>query len=147
MMRLGKLFAGRKTEILYLFFGACTTAVNTVVYVLCDRIGLSNVAGTVAAWIVSVLFAFVTNKLFVFESRDISFSRTIKEMGSFFGGRLLTGVLDVGIMFAAVDVPGIESAGWKTMWKIISNIIVIIANYGISKVIFAKKTIDKSDNL
>ena len=134
-MGLMELLRRRKTEILYLFFGACTTAVNVVVYVLCDRAGVPNVPSNVAAWVVSVLFAFVTNKLFVFESRDLSACRVVKEMGSFFGGRLLTGAMDIGIMFAAVDCLKLNS----TLWKIISNIIVIIANYGISKLIFKNK--------
>lgn len=137
-MKLKQLLYRRKTEILYLFFGVCTTAVNTVVYVLCDRIGMPNVAAVVAAWVVSVLFAFVTNKSFVFGSRDYS-RGLIREMGSFFGARILTGALDVGIMFVAVDCLDLNS----TLWKVISNVIVVIANYGFSKLIFTRKNGDE----
>lgn len=124
-----------KTVVMYLIFGVFTTIVNAGVYFLCGNVGISNVPSTIIAWVVSVLFAFVTNKLFVFESRGGSVSVILTEMGGFFGGRLVTGVLDVVIMYLAVDVMKFNSL----LWKIISNFIVIILNYVFSKFIFRRK--------
>ena len=131
MKRIPKL---DKTVVMYLIFGVLTTAVNAAAYYVCERLGVPNVAATAIAWAVSVLFAFVTNKLFVFESREFSLKGILAEMGGFFGGRVLTGALDVGIMFLAVDVLKMNSM----LWKIISNVIVVILNYVFCKVIFRK---------
>ncbi len=124
-----------KTVIMYLIFGVLTTAVNAGAYFICGRLGVPNVPSTAIAWAVSVLFAFVTNKLFVFESRDFSLGGLAREMGGFFASRALTGALDVGIMFLAVDVMGFNSM----LWKIISNVIVVILNYIFCKIIFKNK--------
>ena len=97
---------------------------------------IKNVPANIIAWVLAVLFAFITNKLFVFKSKSMDFKTLFTEGVSFFACRFLTGVLDVLIMYFAVDVFFQNS----TMWKIISNIIVIILNYIVSKVfVFNKK--------
>lgn len=133
-----KLYRKHRQVILYLFFGVCTTLINTLCYhVLYQRSGLGNILSTVLAWAVAVLFAFVTNKLFVFQSRAGSLSDGLRELGSFFGFRLLTGVLDVIIMAVAVDLLHYNGV----LWKLISNVIVTILNYVASKfIIFRKET-------
>lgn len=121
-----------KGIISYLFFGVCTTLVNVAVYYVCYNVcGMFNVGATVIAWLLAVLFAFVTNKMFVFDSPSWSAEALKHEIPSFFGCRFLTGVLDVGIMYAAVDL-----MGWNGMiWKFISNVLVIVLNYAASKLI------------
>ena len=114
----------------YLFFGVCTTAVNILVYDICYLAsGIGNVPSTVVAWLVSVLFAFVTNKLWVFQSKTRQAKALLHEVLSFFGCRLATGVLDVVIMYLAVDCMG----GNGLVWKLISNVLVIVLNYAASK--------------
>lgn len=123
--------------LLYGIFGVLTTLINIVVYSLCyERLGISNVASNVTAWILSVLFAFVTNKIWVFDSKSTELSVLLKEAASFFGCRLATGLLDLAIMYVTVDV-----MAWNSMlMKCISNVIVIVVNYIASKlVIFAHK--------
>lgn len=123
--------------LLYGIFGVLTTLINIVVYSLCyERLGISNVASNVAAWILSVLFAFVTNKIWVFDSKSTELSVLLREAASFFGCRLATGLLDLAIMYVTVDV-----MAWNSMlMKCISNVIVIVVNYIASKlVIFAHK--------
>ncbi len=94
-----------REAILYLFFGGVTTVVNIACYSLLFYIaGLSNTASNVIAWVISVLVAYVTNKLFVFENKGIAFPAILAEIASFFGCRVLTGVMDIGIMFLFVDV-------------------------------------------
>ena len=124
-----KLIA-HKQIILYLFFGVCTTAINTASYwLLYDVLPFGNIFSTILAWLAAVIFAFITNKLFVFESKRTNIQDCINEVVSFFGFRLLTGTLDVVIMAFAVDI--LQWDGLR--WKLISNIIVTIINYIASK--------------
>ena len=137
MNRLLELYRKNRMMISYLFFGVLTTLVNMVVYgLLYDMAGLSNLISTVIAWAAAVLFAYVTNKLLVFQSRGQGASRAWKEFVMFVSCRLLTGVLDVAIMVAAVD--------WLAMngmvWKFISNVIVTVLNYFASKLLIFKKS-------
>ena len=83
----------------------------------------------------SVLFAFVTNKLWVFESKSFKFKLFLTELCNFILCRLATGVLDLGIMFVGVDL----LKGPAIVLKIVSNVIVIILNYIMSKVLVFKK--------
>ncbi len=126
MNSITQLLKRYKDIIMYGIFGLMTTAVNVGVYYLSFNIlSFSNIVSTVSAWFMSVLFAFVTNKIWVFESRSFKAGVLIREMLSFFSCRLLTGTLDLLIMYAAVDY-----MGWNALlWKVISNIIVIVLNY------------------
>lgn len=120
----------------YLFFGVLTTLVNTVAYGLSYyTLGVSNAASTVLAWAAAVLFAYVTNKLLVFQSRQKGVAGWLRELVLFVGCRLLTGVLDVGIMVVAVD--WLRRNGM--FWKLISNVIVVVANFFASKLLIFKK--------
>ena len=130
-------FANRQI-ILYLFFGVCTTAINTICYwMLYDVLTLSNIVSTVLAWLTAVIFAFITNKRFVFGSKRTNTQERINEIVSFFGCRLLTGILDVAIMAVAVDM-----LQWNGLfWKLFSNIIVTIINYVVSKFLIFKDSL------
>ena len=125
-----------KEILLYLIFGGLTTLVNIVVYAVCaDWFHWGTVASTIIAWVLSVAFAFVTNKLFVFESKHRSLKSLVFEVCSFFGCRLLSGLLDLFIMWLTVDI-----WHWNgLLMKIISNIFVIIINYLFSKAIIFRK--------
>ena len=96
---------------------------------------IPNVPSTCIAWILSVLFAYLTNKVYVFQSKSFKKEVLLREGLQFFGCRLLTGILDVAIMFVAVDL-----LHWNGLvWKVISNILVIILNYVASKLLIFKK--------
>ncbi len=131
-----------KSFILYAVFGVCTTLINWGTYYLCySLIRIPNVPSTIIAWIVAVAFAFITNKIWVFESKAFDVKTLLYEIWTFIAARLATGVLDVAIMYFAVDVFAMNS----TIWKLISNVIVIILNYILSKlIIFRKGRSDKS---
>ena len=133
--KLMGLYLRYKQVILYLFFGGCTTLINLAAYALLYKgLHVANVPATVAAWLLSVLFAFVTNRRFVFESKESTAAGRWREFVSFFGCRVLTGILDVAIMAAAVDM-----MGWNgLLWKLISNVIVIVLNYVASKFLIFK---------
>ena len=117
---------------LYLLFGALTTAVNIISFYFLDLIDLPTAVSTTLAWLISVIFAFVTNKLFVFESRK---NPLLKELFSFFGCRIFTGVLDILIMLVFVDMFEFNSL----LIKVLSNILVIILNFLFSKFFIFKK--------
>ncbi len=121
---------------MYLIFGALTTVVNIIsYYVAYNVLKIPNVTSTVLAWVISVLFAFLTNKIFVFESKSSGFKEIFREISAFFACRLLTGVLDVAIMWASVDI-----MDWNSLlWKVISNILVIVLNYFASKFLIFKQ--------
>lgn len=136
-MKIRELIGKYRSIILYIVFGALTTLINTTAYWICfDVLGIPNVPSTIIAWVLAVSFAFVTNKLWVFDSKSWDAGTLKHEVPTFFGARMLTGLLDVGIMYVTVDV-----MGWNGMvWKLVSNVIVIILNYITSKlVIFNKK--------
>lgn len=126
-----------KGVILYLVFGALTTLVNIASYWLFAHIfSLNTLTSTVLAWVASVIFAFFTNKLIVFEARGNGARHFLYELAMFLLARLATGVLDIAIMLVFVDVLHLNDI----VIKIISNVVVIILNYIVSKfIIFAKK--------
>ena len=122
--------------ILYAVFGALTTAINIAAYALCYRVlKLPNVPSNVVAWVLAVLFAFVTNKLYVFESKSLERGTVLRELLSFVGARLATGLLDLAVMFVGVDL----LHGPDLVFKVASNIVVILLNYVFSKLIVFRK--------
>lgn len=121
-----------KEIILYLIFGVLTTAVNIVVYFICSRfLHLEVLSSNIIAWLLSVLFAYFTNRKFVFKSKAEEISTIFKECINFFLGRLGTGILDTVIMFVSVDLLAFKDV----VMKVLSNIIVIVLNYLISKLL------------
>jgi putative flippase GtrA len=141
---LRRLYWKYRDVLLYLIFGVLTTVINILSYHLCYQIfAIDNVISTVIAWVVAVVFAFVTNKLFVFESTAKK-GKAIIEAVNFFACRIGTGVIEVGVMYLFVDVFAFNG----TVMKLITNVIVIIINYIASKLlVFKKKGGDKSCSL
>ena len=134
-MTLKSLYQKYRQIFWYLFFGVCTMILNTVCYtVLYEVLGVPNVPSTVVAWLVAVIVAFITNKLVVFESRERA-KKGLFELVSFFSCRVVTGLLDVLIMWLAVDI----LAGNSVLWKLISNVIVTVLNYVVSKFFVFRK--------
>lgn len=127
----------RYREVLnYLFFGVLTTLVNLVGYfVLTRAFGVNYMASTAVAWALSVLFAYITNKIWVFESRDTSPGVVLRELVSFVGCRLFSGILDMAVMYLCVSVWGMPDGPVK----IFSNILVIVLNYIFSKLFIFRK--------
>ena len=127
-----------KEIINYLIFGVLTTLVNYVSYlILTKACNVDYMVSTVIVQIISILFAYVTNKLFVFQTKGLSKKEFFKEMFSFFGFRILSLFLDMGFMYLFVDVLHLNDV----IMKLVSNVLIVIANYIFSKVfIFKKKT-------
>ncbi len=133
---LKRLFIKYYDIIVYLFFGALTTGVNYVVYLPCyNWLGLSAAASNVAAWTVAVIFAYLTNKPFVFQSHDWSAKTVFPEFAKFMGCRVGSGVLETVIIFAAVDLMHWDG----NVWKLIVSVLVVILNYVGSKLLVFRK--------
>lgn len=136
MKKIVQLFNQYREMIAYLFFGGATTLVNIVGYWFFTRvIHLESTPANITALGISILFAYITNKLWVFESKTESPIELLKEMGAFFGCRAITGALDVAIMYIFVKRLLLPDM----IFKIITNVIVIIANYVASKLFIFKK--------
>lgn len=126
-----------KSIILYLLFGCCTTLINILVYYISSRIAsMPVIPSTVAAWVVAVTFAFLTNKVFVFNSCSWEARRFFYEAFTFFTARMATGILDTAIMEVFVR----RLCLYDIFVKALSNILVIIANYIASKMVVFKGT-------
>lgn len=121
----------------YLFFGVLTTVVNYLVYLPCyNTLGLSAVVSNGIAWVVAVAFAYLTNKPFVFKSHDWSAKTVIPELSKFLGCRIGSGAAETLILYLAVDLLGMNG----NLWKLLTNILVIIMNYiGSKLLVFRKK--------
>lgn len=118
--------------ILYVVFGFFTFLVNFITYFIFTGLGINYLIANVLAWFFSVLFAYITNRTWVFESKSPDI---LKEMSLFFGGRIFSGVVDTVLMFLFIDVLVIGDFISKT----VVQIIVIILNYVFSKLIVFKK--------
>lgn len=126
--KIRKLY--RSQAIRYLFFGGCTTLVNLVTYALVRNIlGLDITLSGFVSVAAAILFAYVVNKLFVFESRTAGAGELISELVQFVGARLITMVIEV---FGVVLLSGV----WKLddmVGKILIQFVVLALNYVFSK--------------
>lgn len=120
----------------YLFFGVLTTVVNYLVYLPCyNWLGISAAVSNVIAWVVAVVFAYLTNKPFVFKSHDWSWKTVGPELTKFLSCRVGSGLLETAIIFAAVDC-----LSWNgNVWKLVTSVLVVILNYVASKLLVFRK--------
>lgn len=137
MKKIKELYLRYKEVINYLIFGGLSTVVNFVSYFIVARIiGIDEVVSSAISWFCAVLFAYITNKLFVFESKTGNLKQTLIEMIKFFLARILSGILcDVGTFAVMVKVFNINDI----ISKIITQIMVIVVNYIFSKLVIFKK--------
>ena len=135
-MEIHQLYKDHKEIVLYALFGALTTASNILVYWFMARlVRTDTMVSAVVAWAVAVLFAYVTNRKWVFYSGASAKSGIAKELISFFACRLATGMVDWGLMLICVDF-----LLWNDMAvKIVANIIVIVLNYFFSKIVIFRE--------
>ena len=125
-----------KEIILYLFFGVTTTVVNWAVYALMTAglhagITLSNGV----AWVAAVVYAFITNKLFIFESKSMEPKVLLSEGVKFFSARIASGIVEVLLPTAmvAAGLNGVLLGLEGGIAKAVVSIVVIVMNYILSK--------------
>jgi putative flippase GtrA len=134
--RIQLIFGKYRETILYIVFGVLTTLVNYLVYFpFFNLLCFSAAASNIIAWCAAVVFAFVTNKIFVFCSNIWHIKVVLAEAFRFFLCRVFSGLLETGLLFLTVDF-----LQWNgNSWKIVLSVVVVILNYFASKVfVFAK---------
>ena len=136
MNSLKELLSKYKGVTLYLIFGVLTTLVNIVAYWgVAHLMNIATMPSTVVAWVLAVLFAYFTNRKWVFDSTANTSHEIVQELLSFFACRLATGVVDWGCMLVFVDL-----LGWNdVIIKTAANVLVIVLNYVASKLIIFKE--------
>ena len=131
--KIKDLYLKYKEIINYLIVGGLTTVVSVVSYALFRLVIPSYLACTVLSWIASVLFAYITNRIFVFESNE---QKVLKEFIKFVSCRLLTLGTEVLVMIVLVDLLKLNDM----ISKILVQFIIVVLNYILSKIIvFTKK--------
>lgn len=139
-MMIKKLLEKYKEILMYLIFGVLTTLVSYIVYaIFYYKIGASALVSNIFSWIFSVTFAFITNKLFVFESKSFKLAKFFYEAASFYGCRLLSGVVETLFIWLTVDLLSLNSM----FMKILISVFVVIVNYFFSKLFIFKKEKNK----
>lgn len=120
----------------YLFFGVLTTVVNYMVYLPAyNLLGLSASVSNILSWVVAVAFAYLTNKPFVFKSHDWSRATVIPELTKFVSCRIASGAMETVILLVTVDM-----LGWNgNIWKLLTQVMVVVLNYVFSKLIVFRK--------
>ena len=130
-----KLYYKYESALLYIFFGGLTTLRSIGTQFIAYAVGLGTAAATTLSWIFAVLFAFFTNKVFVFGSRSFEKKLFLRELVSFIGARFFSYLLELGFMLVTVDV-----LLWnKFAMKLIAQVFVLVLNYIFSKFIIFKK--------
>lgn len=145
-----KLIKKYKEIILYIFFGVLTTIVNFVIYFIMNALLGEDMylVSNVIAWIGAVAFAYVTNKIWVFESKSRESKTLLREIGEFVSARLLSLGIEEAGLYIFVDLLKFSAYSFSflrltitgdVIAKIIMQIIVVILNYIFSKFIIFKK--------
>ena len=138
MEKIKEMYLKYKEIINYLIFGVLTTVVSLGVYYICVYTFLNpeNVVqlqiANIISWVAGVAFAYVTNRKFVFESKE---ENKLKEAGKFVTSRITTLLMDMAIMFIGVTLCKFNDK----IIKLISQVVVIVMNYLLSKIIIFKK--------
>lgn len=144
-----RMFIKHKEIIMYLVFGVLTTVVSWGSYAVFESVFKKAIVdvnvlvavANVLSWVTAVLFAYITNKLFVFESKSFKPTILFKELGLFVGSRLISGAVEwVGVPLLVwlglnQTIFGVEGM----VAKVLVSVIVVILNYILSKLIVFKK--------
>ena len=124
-----------RSQLVYLVFGVLTTVVNYIVYFPLDRLLNTAWLSNSIAWVFAVLFAYVTNKPFVFGSHDWSMKTVAPEFIKFVGTRVASLGVENLILLVTVDLLGWNRIGWK----LFASVLVVILNYVGSKLLVFRK--------
>lgn len=133
---LERLLVQYRELIVYVFCGVLTTVVNYAIYFACTKIfSIHYLVSNVIAWIFSVIFAYLVNKIFVFASLDWSRRKLLKEIWQFVAARIFSGAAETLMLLILVDMMGYPDS----VIKIFAGIFVIVVNYLFSKWVIFKK--------
>lgn len=115
----------------YLIFGFLAFVLNYILYfIFADVVSMHYMAATGVSWVLTVVFAYWTNRTFVFKSQNKDKRSVAAEFASFIGARVATEVLELGLMYLMVDIMAINDKASK----LVCQVLVILANYVLSKI-------------
>ena len=142
MKKIKELYLAHLEIINYLIFGGATTVINWISYALTvGALGLAVTPGNIISWLVAVIFAFVTNKLWVFQSKSWAWPLWFKEACAFFGSRIFTGLVELFglplLIKLGLDMRLFGIDGFAA--KLVVSVVVIILNYILSKFLAFRK--------
>ena len=140
LLRVFQPFYQKHREVLlYLFFGGLTTVVSIASFAFFYHgLSLNELLANVLSWILAVLFAFFTNRVWVFSASTNGAAAFLRQMASFFGGRLATLTVEELLLLALVTWLGLPAVPVK----IGAQVVVIVLNYVISKLFVFRKAAD-----
>lgn len=134
--KLTNMMMKYKETISYVIFGVFTTIINMGIYFVFAKIFHVNyLISNIIAWIIALFFAFITNKLYVFKSKEMGAFVLMKEGVSFAGFRMLSGAVEMAMMYVGVEWLLISDGAVK----IASGFLVIMINYIASKLFIFKR--------
>ena len=124
-----------KEFLYYVLFGCLTTAVSVGSYHVCEEwLELHYSLANVISWVLSVTFAYVTNKFFVFRSRNAHKSSLFREITLFYGARLFSLAIEEGGLFLFIELLHMNAL----LAKLILQVVVVALNYVFSKLVIFK---------
>jgi len=139
METIRALLRRHRETVSYLFWGGMTTLVNYVTYLLLtEGLQVYYLTSNVVAWVVSVLFAYFVNKIFVFRSADWAWRVALRELWQMVAARVFSLLLETAILWFFVDMLHCNDV----IVKLAANVVVVIVNYVLSKFIIFKKKPD-----
>lgn len=134
---LNPFFQKRKSVILYIFFGALTTGVSIGLFQFCNNVlNINELISNIFSWIGAVSFAYITNRIWVFNSM-VDGKDILNEIIVFYGGRLTTLFIEESLLLVFVTILNFNGLIIKTT----AQVIVLISNYFISKIFVFKKKV------
>ena len=133
MTKLKKLI--NKETFLYLVFGVLTTVVDFLAYIILTHMSVNFMVANVISWIFAVIFAYATNKIFVFNSKSMKKDVLIDEILGFISARLFSLVFSLIFIYCMVTLLGTNDL----IAKILSSVFVVITNYILSKFYIFRK--------
>lgn len=148
MKKIKELFIKYKEIINYLIFGVLTTIVSLATkYLLLFTIldaknGFELQIAVTVSWIVACTFAYITNRIWVFESKS---KQIFKEAIKFYMSRLVTLGLEMLIMFIFVTLLELNSNTWVVVWTIVAQVVIIIGNYVLSKLVVFRNRVEEGE--
>ncbi|MDO4499843.1 MAG: GtrA family protein [Erysipelotrichaceae bacterium] len=130
-----KLYEKYKELINYLFFGGCTFVVSMVIFYLCNQLlKMNEHLANIISWFFAVLFAYLTNRKYVFTSNASTKEELFKEVTSFYGARLATLGVEEVIIYVGITLLHFN----PMIIKVIGQVVVILSNYVLSKLFVFK---------
>jgi len=131
------LIKKNREVIAYLFFGVLTTIVNFVAYYMATKyLNMHYLVATAFSWVTAVLFAYVTNRIWVFRSKRRGFIGIAREFLLFIAGRVISGLVEILLMFILVDM----LLTIDLVAKAICSVVIVVLNYVFSKLIIFKRS-------